>query len=50
MEIDDSDEPKNDDDGGKRIELKPGFLIDHDEDVGAVIVGFHRYFNYFKVQ
>uniref|UniRef100_A0A9I9CXX8 phosphoglycolate phosphatase n=1 Tax=Cucumis melo TaxID=3656 RepID=A0A9I9CXX8_CUCME len=37
-------------DGGKKIELKPGFLMEHDEDVGAVVVGFDRYFNYYKVQ
>ncbi|XXG89238.1 hypothetical protein AAC387_Pa12g1289 [Persea americana] len=37
-------------DGGKKIELKPGFLMEHDESVGAVVVGFDRYFNYFKVQ
>ncbi|KAK9146135.1 hypothetical protein Sjap_006038 [Stephania japonica] len=37
-------------DGGKKIELKPGFLMEHDESVGAVVVGFDRYFNYYKVQ
>ncbi|KAG4211466.1 hypothetical protein ERO13_A02G108400v2 [Gossypium hirsutum] len=37
-------------DGGKKIELKPGFLMEHDKDVGAVVVGFDRYFNYYKVQ
>ncbi|KAF7847280.1 hypothetical protein BT93_L3126 [Corymbia citriodora subsp. variegata] len=37
-------------DGGKKIELKPGFYMEHDEDVGAVVVGFDRYFNYYKVQ
>ncbi|KAK3020500.1 hypothetical protein RJ639_045442 [Escallonia herrerae] len=37
-------------DGGKKIELKPGFLMEHDENVGAVVVGFDRYFNYYKVQ
>ncbi|KAI5428364.1 phosphoglycolate phosphatase 1A, chloroplastic [Lathyrus oleraceus] len=37
-------------DGGKKIELKPGFLMEHDEDVGAVVVGFDRYFNYYKIQ
>ncbi|KAI8556011.1 hypothetical protein RHMOL_Rhmol05G0219800 [Rhododendron molle] len=38
------------DDGGKKIELKPGFLMEHDHNVGAVVVGFDRYFNYYKVQ
>ncbi|KAF5741569.1 phosphoglycolate phosphatase 1B chloroplastic-like [Tripterygium wilfordii] len=37
-------------DGGKKIELKPGFLMEQDKDVGAVVVGFDRYFNYYKVQ
>uniref|UniRef100_A0A7C9CCG6 phosphoglycolate phosphatase n=1 Tax=Opuntia streptacantha TaxID=393608 RepID=A0A7C9CCG6_OPUST len=37
-------------DGQKKIELKPGFLMEHDESVGAVVVGFDRYFNYYKVQ
>ncbi|KAI9156740.1 hypothetical protein LWI28_011416 [Acer negundo] len=37
-------------DGTKKIELKPGFLMEHDKDVGAVVVGFDRYFNYYKVQ
>ncbi|XP_028785150.1 phosphoglycolate phosphatase 1B, chloroplastic-like isoform X2 [Neltuma alba] len=37
-------------DGAKKIELKPGFLMEHDEDVGAVVVGFDRYFNYYKIQ
>ncbi|KAJ6892940.1 hypothetical protein NC651_025985 [Populus alba x Populus x berolinensis] len=34
----------------EKIELKPGFLMEHDKDVGAVVVGFDRYFNYYKVQ
>ncbi|EOA16821.1 hypothetical protein CARUB_v10005042mg, partial [Capsella rubella] len=38
------------DDGKKQIELKPGFLMEHDHDVGAVVVGFDRYFNYYKIQ
>lgn len=37
-------------DGQKKIELKPGYLMEHDENVGAVVVGFDRYFNYYKVQ
>ncbi|XP_044481600.1 phosphoglycolate phosphatase 1A, chloroplastic-like [Mangifera indica] len=37
-------------DGAKKIELKPGFLLEHDKDVGAVVVGFDRYFNYYKIQ
>uniref|UniRef100_A0A2P2K8A2 phosphoglycolate phosphatase n=1 Tax=Rhizophora mucronata TaxID=61149 RepID=A0A2P2K8A2_RHIMU len=37
-------------DGGKMIELKPGFLMDHDPDVGVVVVGFDRYCNYYKIQ
>ncbi|KAL6903592.1 hypothetical protein ACP4OV_004405 [Aristida adscensionis] len=36
-------------DGDKKIELKPGFYMEHDKDVGAVVVGFDRYFNYYKV-
>ncbi|KAL0340831.1 UNVERIFIED_CONTAM: Phosphoglycolate phosphatase 1A, chloroplastic [Sesamum radiatum] len=37
-------------DGEKKIELKPGFMMEHDENVGAVVVGFDRYFNYYKIQ
>uniref|UniRef100_A0A803PZ68 phosphoglycolate phosphatase n=1 Tax=Cannabis sativa TaxID=3483 RepID=A0A803PZ68_CANSA len=37
-------------DGDKKIELKPGFLMEHDKDIGAVVVGFDRYFNYYKIQ
>ncbi|XP_031494156.1 phosphoglycolate phosphatase 1A, chloroplastic-like isoform X1 [Nymphaea colorata] len=37
-------------DGEKKIELKPGFYMEHDENVGAVVVGFDRYFNYYKIQ
>ncbi|VYS68429.1 unnamed protein product [Arabidopsis thaliana] len=38
------------DDVKRQIELKPGFLMEHDHDVGAVVVGFDRYFNYYKIQ
>jgi phosphoglycolate/pyridoxal phosphate phosphatase family enzyme len=38
------------DDAGKQIELKSGFALDHDKDVGAVIVGFDREINYHKIQ
>jgi len=37
-------------DEDKKIELKPGFFLDHDKDVGAVVVGFDRNFNYYKIQ
>ena len=37
-------------DGDKKIELKAGELMEHDHDVGAVIVGFDRYVNYYKLQ
>eukprot|EP00252_Welwitschia_mirabilis_P012792 TRINITY_DN282_c0_g1_i1.p1 TRINITY_DN282_c0_g1~~TRINITY_DN282_c0_g1_i1.p1 ORF type:complete len:411 (+),score=54.76 TRINITY_DN282_c0_g1_i1:121-1353(+) len=37
-------------DADKKIELKPGFLMEHDKEVGAVIVGFDRYINYYKIQ
>ncbi|TVU48903.1 hypothetical protein EJB05_00187 [Eragrostis curvula] len=37
-------------DADKKIELTPGFYMEHDKDVGAVVVGFDRYFNYYKVQ
>lgn len=37
-------------DADKKIELEPGFMLEQDKDVGAVIVGFDRYFNYYKIQ
>eukprot|EP01018_Ginkgo_biloba_P032696 Gb_28313 [translate_table: standard] len=37
-------------DGDKKIQLKPGFLMEHDENVGAVVVGFDRFINYYKIQ
>eukprot|EP00929_Paragymnodinium_shiwhaense_P108117 TRINITY_DN7443_c0_g1_i4.p2 TRINITY_DN7443_c0_g1~~TRINITY_DN7443_c0_g1_i4.p2 ORF type:complete len:390 (-),score=124.01 TRINITY_DN7443_c0_g1_i4:122-1291(-) len=37
-------------DKDKVAELKPGGKVDHDHDVGAVIVGFDRNVNYYKLQ
>lgn len=37
-------------DKGKEIELKPGFALEIDEDIGAVVVGFDRNINYHKIQ
>jgi hypothetical protein len=37
-------------DGDKKIDLSPGNFMEHDKDVGAVVVGFDRYFNYYKIQ
>jgi len=37
-------------DAGKKIELKSGYALPHDESVGAVIVGFDREINYHKIQ
>ncbi|KAK9795912.1 hypothetical protein WJX73_010326 [Symbiochloris irregularis] len=37
-------------DAGKVIELKAGYALPHDENVGAVIVGFDRNINYYKIQ
>ena len=37
-------------DEGKVCDMKPGEKVFHDESVGAVIVGFDRHINYFKIQ
>ena len=37
-------------DSGKEIDLGPGVKVDHDHDVGAVIVGFDSKINYYKIQ
>jgi len=37
-------------DAGKTIELKSGYALPYDKDVGAVIVGFDREINYHKIQ
>ncbi len=37
-------------DTGKQPDMGPGGMLDHDKDVGAVIVGFDRNVNYFKIQ
>lgn len=38
------------DDKGKEPNMGPGGKLEHDKDVGAVIVGFDRYVNYYKIQ
>eukprot|EP00904_Undaria_pinnatifida_P004698 jgi/Undpi1/14229/HiC_scaffold_9.g03878.m1 len=37
-------------DGERVVELKPGYALPHDENVGAVVVGFDRMINYYKIQ
>lgn len=37
-------------DKDKTIELKSGYALPHNENVGAVIVGFDRFINYYKIQ
>eukprot|EP00961_Rhodomonas_salina_P100300 1349076-Rhodomonas_salina.1 len=34
----------------KTIELKKGYALPHDSNVGAVVCGFDRYINYYKIQ
>jgi len=38
------------DDNGKVPDMGPGGKIEHDHDVGAVVVGFDRNVNYYKIQ
>lgn len=38
------------DDSDKQPDMGPGGYLEHDRDVGAVIVGFDRYVNYYKIQ
>ena len=37
-------------DADKKINLSPGEFMEHDHDVGAVVVGFDRNINYYKIQ
>ncbi|CDF36156.1 probable 4-nitrophenyl phosphatase [Chondrus crispus] len=38
------------DDSAKQPNMDPGGRLEHDPDVGAVIVGFDRFINYYKIQ
>ena len=37
-------------DADKKVELTSGYALPHDSEVGAVIVGFDRHINYYKIQ
>ncbi|XP_047308023.1 phosphoglycolate phosphatase 2 [Impatiens glandulifera] len=37
-------------DGKKTVQLKPGYLFEHENSVGAVVVGLDQYINYYKLQ
>jgi len=37
-------------DKARTIELKKGYALPHDANVGAVVCGFDRYINYYKIQ
>lgn len=37
-------------DADKKVKLKAGEYMEHDPEVGAVVVGFDRYINYYKIQ